>query len=927
MSEGTKLNASGRPDQLILVIDGSLSIPNNSAAASKRVTVNALIYASGAISIGNNNVLEGAIAAGGSIQVGNSIVQHDAGGIRDLEIPPLCSFRLTCFQDNFNRSQLDEAWATTRSAGPFMPSIVSNRLRLTQASGNQSTASTFQRLFPAADNRVVVEFDYFAWSSAAGIGGDGITVVFSDASITPQPGSFGGSLGYAQRNTGDAGFAGGWLGIGLDEYGNFSNATEGRIGGPGLRAQSIAIRGSGSGTSGYRYLRGTTSLSPAIDRRSTATAAPGHRYRITIDSTVAGTAIVSVERNSGSGFQMLVAPFNALAEAGQSAVPEDFFLSLTGSTGGSNNNHELDNLQVCAKRVKDMSVQIDHFEIVHDAHAHTCQPERLTLRACADAACTTLVTEPVRATLNPADDWVGGRVIDFSGGSVDVHLAKRTAGSVTLGVASSSPPTRPFSQTLCRVGGAAPSAAACGMTFHNSGFIIDAPDGLAGQPLPATITAVLKDEISERCVPAFANVTRELELWTDYVDPGNVGRVASLQASVDAVPIANTNASPTRRVLSFDASGTASVALNYADAGRLSLNARYTGSVANADVGLSMEGDSSFMRRPAGLCLQTEASCPSADASCPVFRKAGEAFPLRITPVAWTHDGDTDLCLGNPPTPSFSAGAIPLTLTLLAPAGGDSGVLLPTSYTHGMSASGQQTVNATLSEVGVFRVSAGPVNYQGMTVPMANSAPIGRITPADFAVTSTHGVLAPTCSAGLDPFAYTGEAMVWQAPPTLEIRPRNAGGGATRNYTGDFFRLDLAGWSRQWGVTDKEATGVGGTLLAVDGILQPGTTTMEPDGSVRHVFSMLDTLTYRKTVDARVAPFTPKPLIELGAFADLDGVVAAGFPQTLEPLAPFEMRYGRLWIDNAYGPETASLTVRMRPEYFNGTRFVVNADD
>src|SRR5690606_29224682 len=125
--------------------------------------------------------------------------------------------------------------------------------------------------------------------------------VLSDASISPQPGSFGGPLGYGTKGTADTiGFAGGWLGIGIDEYGNFS--AEGGPGGPGRRSDSVALRGSGSGTDGYAYIAGTGGLSPGIDAPSTSQAGPGHEYRITIDGRVEGSAFVTVERDSGSGF-------------------------------------------------------------------------------------------------------------------------------------------------------------------------------------------------------------------------------------------------------------------------------------------------------------------------------------------------------------------------------------------------------------------------------------------------------------------------------------------------------------------------------------------------------------------------------------------------------------------------------------------------
>ena len=54
-----------------------------------------------------------------------------------------------------------------------------------------------------------MEFDYYAYD---GNGADGIAINFSDASISPSAGAFGGSLGYAQK-TGIDGFAGGWLSL------------------------------------------------------------------------------------------------------------------------------------------------------------------------------------------------------------------------------------------------------------------------------------------------------------------------------------------------------------------------------------------------------------------------------------------------------------------------------------------------------------------------------------------------------------------------------------------------------------------------------------------------------------------------------------------------------------------------------------------
>src|SRR5574340_839171 len=242
-----------------------------------------------------------------------------------------------CFSDSF-AGVLGSSWSVGSKSGSFTPAIVSGRLRLTEATTGQATWATLRRLIPAAGNKVTVEFDYFAYG---GTGADGVAVVFSDASEAPVAGAFGGSLGYAQKSNpgsdcvivgGCPGFAGGWLGIALDEYGNFSNPTEGRNGGPGLVLDSVSIRGSGAGVSGYRFLQGTTTLSPGVDGNNVPPGTVAHRYRIIIDHTDSVHTYVSVERDTTSGagpaYTTLISPFDATDPGySQGNMPASFNLS------------------------------------------------------------------------------------------------------------------------------------------------------------------------------------------------------------------------------------------------------------------------------------------------------------------------------------------------------------------------------------------------------------------------------------------------------------------------------------------------------------------------------------------------------------------------------------------------------------------------
>ncbi len=272
---------------------------------------------------------------------------------------------VACVCDNFNRTNLNPSpifgqnWITSISdASGIQPSIVnSNYLRLTNSTGNNAKAATVPSAFPAAGNYISVEFLHYAYN---GTGADGIAVTLSDYNVPAVPGAYGGSLGYAQQ-TAINGFAGGWIGVALDEYGNYQNPTEGRLGGPGFLVDSVGIRGSGSGTTGYRWLQGTAAnLSPGIDNAGSATRSPGYRYQIVVDARNAGAptpqTFVAVNRDTGSGYTSLISSFDAFTMAitrgfTQAPVPANWQISFTGSTGGSTNIHEISSLRICAQTV------------------------------------------------------------------------------------------------------------------------------------------------------------------------------------------------------------------------------------------------------------------------------------------------------------------------------------------------------------------------------------------------------------------------------------------------------------------------------------------------------------------------------------------------------------------------------------------------
>lgn len=287
--------------------------------------------------------------------------------------PPFCTppsnipagVSVSCVCDQFGRASLNPStiyganWiVSTSDTTGIVPYInaTSGYLRLTENTGNNAKAATVPGIFPAAGNYISVEFQHYAYGSTSNPGADGIAITLSDYAVPAVPGGFGGSLGYAQR-TGIVGFAGGWLGVALDEWGNYQNPTEGRLGGPGFIPQSVGARGSGSGMNDYRWLGGTTGLTPLIDNRGSATPSLGYFYQVIVDARNDPTSTsVAVNRDTGGGYTSLINIPNVYTAATgqgftQAPVPNNWQISFTGSTGGANNIHEIGGLRICAQSV------------------------------------------------------------------------------------------------------------------------------------------------------------------------------------------------------------------------------------------------------------------------------------------------------------------------------------------------------------------------------------------------------------------------------------------------------------------------------------------------------------------------------------------------------------------------------------------------
>ncbi|HEH9399140.1 TPA: MSHA biogenesis protein MshQ [Aeromonas sobria] len=900
-------NANGTASERSLLLFGYSDVKLNSNSA-----LTGYVYSAGAVVINSNSVINGRVTS-------ESLTMNSNGIIRDTvqKFEP----ELQCFNDNFNSLPLKPEWVTKTSKGTFSPSIQNGRLRLTENQNDQATSLTYLKLFPAANNLVTVEFDHSAYG---GTGADGIAMVLSDAKITPQPGAFGGPLGYGHKGSAAPGFAGGWLGVGIDEFGNFS--AEGGSNNKPSRKNSIAIRGSGSGTTGYRYLYGSATLSPAIHNGKDYPNPP-HRYRLTVDSRSGNKTMVSLERNVGAGYATVsgIPSFDAIKEPGQSSIPEDFYLSFTGSTGGSNNKHDIDNVKICALKVNPVGVQVHHFEFSHSGQGITCQPEEVTIKACANADCSQLMSGSVTAKLTPQSipngGWSSGSglnnvnngIVTITNGVTKVMLSNYSANSITMGVSSSTPPLRPQSDTLCRSGSLGPAKQYCTLPFADAALRFNVPTFYAGASGVTSIRAIKSNDAgaTKVCVPLLTG-NQTLQFASTKV----VSEVSS------AVPMVNSTAvAPSGSVIvPFNGDGVGQLTVQYPDAGVLRLDATFQKSDATGT--LKLIGSDTFAVLPSSILLrgQDQPACSGADdtsymANCGVYRKAGEEFMLQAQAL------NQQEAL----TPGFGATNLAVQWARLAPLTGVNGTVSPAllSISKGVS-----STIAKWDEVGVLKVGITDfVPYPGyqdetpqLKVPLRWSAPIGRFVPWDYSLSG--GFITPACNA----FTYMSQPFA----SGFVLTARNLQQGTTQNYQGAFAK----------GVAEMVAAN------ALDGVARDKRITLSPSLSWASGIASVNQqspLGLNTRFDRAASPEAPFATLSFGIKVDdkdggttllanpnMNAAVAgacAGASCDAVRLGTQKLFYGRLLAGKNRGVNSASLPVRLLMERFEQGGWLPNDED
>ena len=576
--------------------------------------------------------------------------------------------------------------------------------------------------------------------------------------------------------------------------------------------------------------------------------------------------------------------------------------------------------------------QLDHFRMYHDGLGVAGLAENITVVACKDADCSELYTDSVTVTFHPGNgstSWSGdgvlGNQLTFTGGKAAVVLNRNAGGQLTIGLTSTPTPENP---TRCFVG----AGESCDMTFATTDFIVELPDQVSAKPAVGRLSL-------PTCWSDFQSTEVAVELKVQYADPVWTGPAVTVNGSV--VPV---DGSAGKVKLAFDDSCTAPLTVNYADVGEIALNIKFVGS---GDLeGLTIAGADEMVFYPAGLELEatnsagTVLSAVAAGAS-PVH-PAGTAFALSITALNATgavvggyapQDKDRLRLYVQRTAPGTGFDGV-LTLSgttdIGSRAGAPSGTgdhvktgISPAFFTAGKL----RELPVVFSEVGLIRLYLVDSDYMGYPL---NATPltVGRFVPAAFQALGSISNRALTSGCAGSAFTYMDEPL----RASVQLVALNAAGAITRNYQGEFARLDGSGISAYTG-------SVGRTLA-----LHHGSTDLSSRLNVRSAAvgvpwaSGIATLDLEVSLARSASPTGPYDSATLGLMlTDADAVPLQGLDIDIDADGDFDLVslgstklvQGRLSVGNAHGSELQGLSVPLAMHYFAGAGqgFVVHAED
>ncbi len=609
----------------------------------------------------------------------------------------------------------------------------------------------------------------------------------------------------------------------------------------------------------------------------------------------------------------------------------------------------------------------NHYRIEFTSGAHSCVAKDVLIRACADKNCTTETS--VLSSVDLTKDGSKYKTVSFTGHTVPpAKLWHVDGGTVAIGLGA----TAPEGAVRCFIDGKEKTdLSECKLTFADTGLYFDVPDTQSCKTTAEfEIYAGSKDAVTQECKPLFAGESRSIDFSMAYDTPNNDDvnnreslTLKSLNAKSSSVVIEGGES----KVLSvtFDADGKGRLSATYREAGKIKLEANltYNFTPPGAETQeLLLTHSDTFVATPAGFHFsnpEKSQRCNSGDPhdnKCQVLAAAGDSFSMQVKAVCWDSDGDKDFS-NNKALQNFTYSELPIHSVIEQPAGGAAGKLGvdKVNFSLGKNDTVKLEENQTWSEVGTMKVGlSGNLTYQGVTIAADNSSSeiFGRFTPAYLGITGNKPTISHSCGSFTymdQPFGFVGGAQPWiQVKGYAKDGVDSEGKPAiheTVNYQKDVWwrymhkKLDDR---NQW--SQRVYTSTAGSIIDSGGTKKSGVVKYYSSPTNRAVLEGAQ-VQYARAVTP-VAPFNAdfNLVLHKDDVTDEDGICFKSGSSgeclsfTFEDInrdedsQPFQLRYGRLQLDNGYSPQSETLRLPLRTEYVSavtadGPSWVTNGAD
>jgi MSHA biogenesis protein MshQ len=574
-----------------------------------------------------------------------------------------------------------------------------------------------------------------------------------------------------------------------------------------------------------------------------------------------------------------------------------------------------------------------YYGISHSGTGITCAVEPITITAynSSGVAVAPPAGTVVTVSTSPATGtWSTGNTFTFGGTQTSFlkYLQQTTVSTLNINVSDGG-----NSESSSLDANIIFSDAA--LKFYGSSSFNAIPNQVAGTIDNAPILKAIKTSTTTGACVARVTGTHAVDLGYVCRNPSAciTGQTFTVNGS-SIQPNSNANLSMpsyTSVNLTFDATGTASIPIRYSDVGQLQLVGKLALTASGDDPAVNLLGNSNdFIVKPYTLAVSsvqtaTGGANPGATSAVGVaagFVSAGTAFQVNVE--ARNSAGNRTPNFGNE---TVSENNITLTpQSLVYPAGG---ALTPLTNSNNVSATtpAGTFINSTVqwNQVGsiIVRPELLDSDYLGAgnISTFTNSGTIGRFYPDHFALVSS------STANGCGAFSYMSQPSIsmsylLQAQSLTNTILTNYGTTygtqATPSYVAENAdAANGAALSSRIAAT-ANANWINGEMNFSSALnsFNRQAVNAAPDGPYTSLQLGLD------LIDS----FDVRSLQSKNMNASTSGVCGVGC-NAVSLGSPLQLRFGRLRLDDAFGPEAANLPVNFISEYWTGNYFALNAID